>query len=161
MLNDNLCGTACCKDFDCPENSVCVQSGSGARVCLPIEIAGRQRAQAGERCSRSSDCASGVCQDRKCIATCSSDADCNGGEMCRLNVRRLELALRRGRVDLRRGRRARRDRRPVHDVRSHLVRVGAVLGLHLRGAVRLERRLRGRLRAASTSWCAACSAVAA
>jgi hypothetical protein len=86
VLADNLCGTACCKDFDCPENSVCVQSGSGARVCLPIEIAGRQRAQAGERCSRSADCASGVCQDRKCIATCSSDADCSGGEMCRLNV---------------------------------------------------------------------------
>jgi hypothetical protein len=86
VLSDNLCGTACCKDADCPDSSVCVQSGSGARVCLPAEIAGRQRAQAGERCARSADCASGVCLSRRCVASCSSDADCGGEDLCRLNV---------------------------------------------------------------------------
>jgi hypothetical protein len=85
VLADNLCATACCKDADCPKNGVCVQSGSGARVCLPAEIAGRQRAQAGDACKNSGDCASGVCQDRVCIATCSRSADC-GEATCRINV---------------------------------------------------------------------------
>jgi hypothetical protein len=85
VLADSLCATACCKDANCPEGSVCVQSGSGARVCLPAEIAGRQSGQEGERCTTSGQCASGVCQDRRCVATCSSDEDC-GTETCRLNV---------------------------------------------------------------------------
>jgi hypothetical protein len=67
-----------------------VQSGSGARVCLPTEIAGRQSREAGEPCARSSDCASGVCQDRLCVATCSSAVDC-GAAMCRLNVQTSTL----------------------------------------------------------------------
>ena len=86
VLSDSLCATACCKDGDCPEGNVCVQSGTGARVCLPSEIAGRQRAQAGESCRTSSDCGTGVCQHGRCIATCSSDHDCSEGETCRLNV---------------------------------------------------------------------------
>ncbi len=85
VLADKLCGSACCKDSDCPDASVCTLSGSGARVCLPAEIAGRQRGQAGDNCNRSSDCASGVCQRNKCIATCSRDSDCEG-ETCRANV---------------------------------------------------------------------------
>jgi hypothetical protein len=85
VLADKLCGTACCKDADCPTGRVCTQSGSGARVCLPTDIAGRQRGQDGDQCMRSSDCRSGVCQRGRCIATCSRDADCSG-ETCRLNV---------------------------------------------------------------------------
>jgi hypothetical protein len=85
VLSDSLCATACCKDADCASGSVCVQSGSGARVCLPTEIAGRQRGEEGDRCSRSGDCASGVCQDGRCVATCSGDDDC-GRATCRLNV---------------------------------------------------------------------------
>lgn len=83
---DNLCGSACCRDQDCPDKSVCVQSGSGARVCLPLEIAGRQLGSQGGSCRESSACASGVCQSGHCVATCSRSADCDGGETCRLNV---------------------------------------------------------------------------
>lgn len=90
VLADSLCATACCKDADCAAGSVCVQSGSGARVCLPVEVAGRQAGEPGERCQRSTDCASGVCQDGRCIATCSRDADC-GGATCRLNVQTSTL----------------------------------------------------------------------
>jgi hypothetical protein len=82
---DGLCATACCKDADCEDGGVCVQSGSGARVCLPAEIAGRQLEQEGESCSLSRECASGVCQGGRCVATCSTDADCDD-ETCRLNV---------------------------------------------------------------------------
>jgi hypothetical protein len=84
VLSDKLCATACCKDADCPADRVCVQSGSGARVCLPAEIAGRRSTQEGERCALSADCASGVCQRSRCVATCSRDTDC-AGETCRLN----------------------------------------------------------------------------
>ena len=90
VLADSLCATACCKDADCAEGSVCVQSGSGARVCLPAEIAGRQSGEEGDRCTSSSQCGSGVCQDRRCVATCSNDADC-GDESCRLNVQTSTL----------------------------------------------------------------------
>jgi hypothetical protein len=89
-VRSNLCGSACCRDQDCPDTSVCVQSGSGARVCLPLEIAGRQLKSPGENCGQSSECASGVCQNRKCVATCSRNADC-GGETCRLNVQSSSL----------------------------------------------------------------------
>jgi hypothetical protein len=85
QVSDGLCATACCKDDDCSSGAVCVQSGSGVRVCLPAEIAGRQLEEEGARCSRSRDCASGVCQDGRCVATCSSDQDCDD-ETCRLNV---------------------------------------------------------------------------
>jgi hypothetical protein len=85
VLAESLCGSACCKDSDCPETSVCVQSGSGARVCLPLEIAGRRLGKQGGSCRQSSDCASGVCQGGRCVATCSRDADCQG-DTCRLNV---------------------------------------------------------------------------
>jgi hypothetical protein len=81
----SLCATACCNDADCADDGVCVQSGTGARVCLPREVAGRQSLQEGEGCFRSSQCASGVCQDGRCVATCGSDSDCAAG-MCRLNV---------------------------------------------------------------------------
>jgi hypothetical protein len=84
VLMDSLCGTACCKDSDCKSGSVCTQSGSGARVCLPADIAGRQTGASGSRCTQSSQCASGVCQMGHCVDTCTSDADC-AGETCRLN----------------------------------------------------------------------------
>jgi hypothetical protein len=89
-VRSNLCGSACCRDRDCPDGSVCVQSGTGARVCLPLEIAGRQLAAPGKNCGQSSECASGVCQRGQCVATCSRDADC-GREICRLNVQTSSL----------------------------------------------------------------------
>jgi len=85
VIADSVCATACCKDADCPEASACVQSGSGARVCLPVEIAGRQAREEGLPCSRSGECASGVCVRDRCVATCSSNLDC-GADTCRLNV---------------------------------------------------------------------------
>jgi hypothetical protein len=85
VLADSLCATACCSDADCAEGGVCVQPGSGARVCLPVEIAGRRNRQVGERCASSADCASGVCHGSRCVATCSRDADCDG-QTCRLNA---------------------------------------------------------------------------
>jgi hypothetical protein len=89
-LAEHLCATACCRDADCSIGSVCVQSGSGARVCLPVEIAGRQSGAVGERCARSSECASGVCQSERCVDTCSSSSDCGAG-ICRINAQRSTL----------------------------------------------------------------------
>jgi hypothetical protein len=85
VLAESLCATACCRDADCGAGAVCVQSGSGVRVCLPSDIAGRENRQEGERCSSSAQCASGVCQEDRCAATCSGAADCED-ETCRLNV---------------------------------------------------------------------------
>lgn len=90
VLADSLCATACCRDADCSLGSVCVQSGSGARVCLPAEIAGRQSGAVGERCALSSECASGVCQRQQCVDTCSSSSDCSEGT-CRINAQRSTL----------------------------------------------------------------------
>ncbi|MDH5672625.1 MAG: hypothetical protein OEZ06_10780 [Myxococcales bacterium] len=92
VLADRLCGSACCRDADCGAGDVCVHSGSGARVCLPVEQTGRETREEGESCNRSSQCASGVCDGDRCVATCSRDEDC-GGSTCRLASRGVSLLL--------------------------------------------------------------------
>jgi len=85
LLVASFCATACCTDSDCSGGGVCVQPGTGARVCLPPEIGGRQAREEGQACFGSAECASGVCLSGECRATCTRDTDCSAG-VCRLNV---------------------------------------------------------------------------
>jgi hypothetical protein len=78
-LKDNRCATACCSNADCDKESSCVISDSGARACLPKNIAGGGSRAAGERCLRDAECASGFCA-RVCQARCFSSGACPNEE---------------------------------------------------------------------------------
>jgi hypothetical protein len=56
----HVCGQSCCADKDCSGGERCFASGTGARSCLPVAVAGVTGQTA---CSESSDCAPGnVCR---------------------------------------------------------------------------------------------------
>lgn len=84
-LSDNRCASACCSDADCANGSVCVASDSGARLCLPVNIAARASRALGERCGDDHECASGTCDYGRCTQRCTSDAICKGGSVCVLS----------------------------------------------------------------------------
>jgi hypothetical protein len=75
-LMDNRCATACCSNADCDDDSSCVISDAGARVCLPKNIVGGGSRKAGEGCVRDSECASGLCLRGACQTRCFNDDAC-------------------------------------------------------------------------------------
>jgi hypothetical protein len=85
-LMDNRCASACCADADCDAGSVCVASNTGARACLPANIVTDRRRAGGERCSESSQCASALCFDERCLERCYNDAACSGENVCVLST---------------------------------------------------------------------------
>lgn len=78
-LADSRCVSACCSDSDCPEQSVCVVSDAGVRVCLPVSIAARGKNASGDACVSDAECASGACVGGRCLSRCSTDASCKSG----------------------------------------------------------------------------------
>jgi hypothetical protein len=85
QLSDARCATACCTDADCTSGSVCAVSDTGARLCLPSNIAARASKQSGDLCSLDTECASGVCDRTRCATRCFADNACKGN-VCELSV---------------------------------------------------------------------------
>lgn len=75
-----ICTQTCCKSEHCPEGAVCVGMGGG-NVCVPAKDANRAtpgKAAEGQKCSKGSDCRSGLCRG-VCQDSCCHDADCSTG----------------------------------------------------------------------------------
>jgi hypothetical protein len=79
-LMDNRCATACCSDADCGEGSKCVIARSGARACLPANIASSGTRKSGDRCSDDDECMSGLCARAQCQTRCFSNESCGNNE---------------------------------------------------------------------------------
>jgi len=75
-LADSRCVSACCSDLDCPEQSVCVVSDAGVRVCLPVSIAARGKRGLGDSCGSDAECSSGACIGGRCAQRCVTEAGC-------------------------------------------------------------------------------------
>jgi hypothetical protein len=84
VIQSGVCGTACCSSTDCASGSVCLMPGTGARVCVRPEIAGRGTGADGAECATDANCASGVCTQSVCKALCRNDASC-GDAVCMLD----------------------------------------------------------------------------
>jgi hypothetical protein len=61
--SNGICGEACCSDSDCADGERCYVPGSGARSCLPLELAPR---------------------DSRAPTQCIADDTCNDGQTCSL-----------------------------------------------------------------------------
>ncbi|HKU39259.1 MAG TPA: hypothetical protein VJR89_13955 [Polyangiales bacterium] len=79
-LKDNRCATACCSNADCDENSSCLISATGARVCLPKNIVAAGSRKVGERCVRDPDCMSRFCFRGSCQTPCFNSDGCPNQE---------------------------------------------------------------------------------
>jgi len=84
VIQSGVCGTACCASTDCGSGNVCLTPGTGARVCVRPEIAGRGEGTEGVECASDSNCASGVCISGECKALCRSETMC-GEDSCMLD----------------------------------------------------------------------------
>lgn len=80
VLKDNRCSKACCSNADCDEDSSCLISSMGARVCLPKTIVVGGPRKVGEGCVRDLNCATGLCSRGVCQARCLNAGGCTNQE---------------------------------------------------------------------------------
>jgi hypothetical protein len=97
-----VCSKACCTDAECPPESVCWASGTGARGCIPRTLlaSGPAGAPTDLPCGRHGDCGGGACTARSSPAyddperrafTCgaapgTSSGSCDTSSDCRSGV---------------------------------------------------------------------------
>jgi hypothetical protein len=79
-LMDNRCASACCSSSDCDDGSSCVIARSGARACLPNNIASAGARKPGDRCGDDDECSSGLCARGVCQTRCFASAMCPNAE---------------------------------------------------------------------------------
>jgi hypothetical protein len=79
-LMDNRCASACCSNADCDEGSSCVIARSGARACLPNNIASFGSRKPGDRCGDDDDCSTRLCARSVCQTRCFASEQCPNGE---------------------------------------------------------------------------------
>ncbi len=79
-----ICGSACCNDADCPNDTVCWAPNNGVRSCVPLSLleAGKRP---GDACTTSGECTTLACSvaSNQCLAGCvHAEGDCPGGQQC-------------------------------------------------------------------------------
>jgi hypothetical protein len=79
VIQSGVCSTSCCSTADCAAGSVCMAPGTGARICVRPELAGRGEGADGADCRSGASCASGVCSGGTCRALCRTDDACTEG----------------------------------------------------------------------------------
>jgi hypothetical protein len=75
------CTQACANSADCPTNSVCMISDSGANFCVAGASVGRTAFGSGgpgAACTVDANCRSGFCNGVKCFDTCTNNGSCTG-----------------------------------------------------------------------------------
>jgi hypothetical protein len=80
------CTQTCANSGDCPANSVCMISDSGANFCVAGAPVGRTSfgtGVAGAACTVDGNCRSGLCNGNKCFDTCTNTSSCTGA--CKLS----------------------------------------------------------------------------
>jgi hypothetical protein len=82
-----VCTQTCCTSGDCPSGFVCFSGGTGGSYCVDEAKAGRTPPTtggkpAGEACTGSTECRSGLCSNDVCLDTCCLQSDCAAGTFC-------------------------------------------------------------------------------
>lgn len=75
-----FCTKGCCTSEDCGTgNAVCFPTGSGASLCIPGQVVGRNvvgQKPAGTSCAGGAECRSGLCDGNLCSDVCCGAQDC-------------------------------------------------------------------------------------